>query len=355
MYSAIGLMSGTSCDGIDVAHLESDGVSIASTGGSMFQPFTISFKERLTNFKNNKPILSKLEMDLTLLHVEAIRSFLNKEQIDAKTIDVVGFHGHTLEHKPEQLTTLQIGDGHLLADKITIPVINDFRTNDIKKGGQGAPLVPVFHVALAQQVKKPVAILNIGGVANVTWIGSGKNEVIGFDTGPGNGMLDHWIRKHGMGDFDNGGIIASKGIPDLGVINKYMQHKYFATKPPKSLDRDQFSMDYVDELALEDGASTLTAFTVEAVRASETYFPENVDQWIVCGGGRHNEYMMESLEKALKKPVIKSDQLGWDGDMIEAQAFGFLAIRSLLSMPISYPSTTGVKTPETGGVLHQPN
>lgn len=354
IYRSIGLMSGTSADGIDLAYIESNGSTIHSLGGWMAREFSSEFRNRLKSLNMSPASHDQIERELTLMHQGIVMEFLKSENLDASEIDVIGFHGYTWRHEPSEGRTFQIADGELLANSLVIPVVTDFRSNDLRNGGQGAPFAPIFHSALASQLKKPVAILNIGGVANVTWIGKGEQNILAFDTGPGNAMIDDWIASHNRGSFDRDGLIASSGVKEDSMVSRYLRHNYFQKNPPKSLDRNEFSPSVLHSMSLEDGAATLTAFSVEAMSLAANFFPEPPSSWIVCGGGRHNDFMMSKLQEAFKEPVYNADTLGWVGDAIEAQAFGYLAIRSILGMPLSYPSTTGVQSPQTGGRFYMP-
>ena len=351
---AIGLMSGTSADGIDVAYLESDGFAISLLGNWANYSYSSEFRERLKRIPSSSINYKEVEQDLTLLHVRAVEEFLDNNKLSTEKIDLVGFHGHTIEHDPGNSVSRQIGDGKLLASKLNITVFNDFRTNDIYHGGQGAPLTPIFHARLAENLEKPLAVLNIGGVANVTWIGDGEENLLAFDSGPGNAMIDDWIIQHGWGEYDVDGTVAARGSTNLNVLKILLEHPYFRRKPPKSLDRNEFSLQLVADCSLEDGAATLSSFTVETVKQSQIHFPRPVKYWIICGGGRHNNFIFSQLREVLDEPVFNADDIRWQGDAIEAQAFAYLGIRSSLGLPISFPNTTGVTAPVTGGLRNDP-
>jgi anhydro-N-acetylmuramic acid kinase len=246
--------------------------------------------------------------------------------------------------------TLQIGDGELLAKLTGVDVVCDFRSNDVKQGGQGAPLVPLYHQAIATKLIKPLAILNLGGVANISWLGH-ENELLAFDTGPGNALLDDYISLHLGEKQDTGGKLSLSGNVDQGSLKSLLEHPYFLKKAPKSLDRNEFDWTPVSKLSIADGATTLCAFTAEAVARSIQIIPEPPEIWLVTGGGRHNLAMMQELKNRLEAPVKSVDDIGWKGDFLEAQAFGYLAVRSLKGLPLSIPSTTGVPHPLSGGVI----
>jgi anhydro-N-acetylmuramic acid kinase len=282
---------------------------------------------------------------LTDYHVQAVRAL-------SRSADIIGFHGQTILHQPNRGRTWQVGDAAALARKIGVPVVFDFRSADIAAGGQGAPLAPIYHAALADRLPKPVTVLNIGGVANVTWIGAG-GELIAFDTGPGNGPLDDWSARHTGQAFDRDGLLARSGRIDQGVLHALLSHPFFRLSAPKSLDRLDFTRALeasgANALAVADGAATLAAFTVEAIVMAS--FPEPPRRWLVCGGGRYNPVIMDGLAYRLGVPVQPVETVGWDGDALEAQCFGFLAARVCRGLALSFPSTTRVSSPTTGGQI----
>lgn len=348
--TALGLMSGTSMDGVDAAIVVTDGERVAEFGPSLTAPYEESFRERLREALGGKGNTA-LGRDLALAHAEAVAAL--RAQWDGR-IDVVGFHGHTLFHRPEDGITVQAGDGALLAAETGCDVVCDFRSADVAAGGQGAPLAPLYHAALAADLERPLAVLNIGGVANVTFLGDG-GEVIAFDTGPGNALLDDWLLRHRGKAFDEGGKLALAGRADAFTLLDLFANRYFARRPPKSLDRDDFAsvLDTVERLSPADGAATLTGFTAGSVARSLEWLPHEPARWLVCGGGRHNPALMSALGQALDVPVDPVEAVGWQGDALEAQAFGFLAVRSLDGRPLSLPTTTGVAAAVSGGVVHR--
>ena len=378
MIWAVGLMSGTSADGIDAALIRTDGTAIAEFGPSLTEPYDAAFRARLKScFGSRESIaasggrgsiaasggkgpVAEVERELTERHAQAVQSLLAKSGRAPRDVAIVGFHGQTLHHAPERKQTWQIGDGALLARLTGMEVVNDFRSADVAAGGQGAPLVPVYHAALAAELPKPVAVLNVGGVANVTWIGrpSGTNvggELLAFDTGPGNALLDDWVLQHTGRHADLNGALARQGRVDAQALGRLLSDPFFAVKPPKSLDRQHFKELAAAALATispADGAATLVGFTALAVGRAQQHFPEPVREWLVCGGGRHNPALMQALRAELPVPVRPADDAGWDGDALEAQAFAFLAVRSRRGLPLSFPSTTGVPRPTPGGRHH---
>ncbi len=351
----IGLMSGTSLDGVDAAWLETDGITVSAFGPSISVEYPDDFRTELRaildiapTLGENDPRVMRAAEQLTLYHAYAVSAL-------GRQADLIGFHGQTILHQPAKRRTWQIGDPALLAAHTGIPVAYDFRSADVAAGGQGAPLVPVFHAALAAELPKPVAILNIGGVANVTWIGP-DGDILAFDTGPGNGPLDDWVFRHTGSAFDRDGLLSRAGNADPYVLGLLMAHPYFTAPAPKSLDRLEFAgvlaASGLERLTPEDGAATLAAFT--AASAAAARFPKAPLRWLICGGGRHNPTIMALLRAALPAPVDPVEVLGWDGDALEAQCFGFLAARSAAGLPLSVPSTTGVPHPMPGGRIINP-
>ncbi len=348
MWHAIGLMSGTSLDGIDVAMIETDGRERVIPGAALTFPYPPDFRERLRSVLGGVGPVAAIEAELTELHGDAVEHFLREHA--ALGIDIVGFHGHTILHRPAERRTWQIGDGALLASRLGLDVVTDFRSADIMAGGEGAPLAPLYHAALAAALPKPIAVLNIGGVANVTWIG-GPEEILAFDTGPGNALIDDWVRRHTGAAADLDGTLARAGSVSAAHVGNFLATPYFDRLPPKSLDRDDFRGALPTGLSLEDGAATLTDMTAAAVAAASRHFPAPAEQWLVTGGGRHNPALMDALRRRPNLAVRPVEAVGWHGDALEAQAFAYLAVRSVLGLPLSLPSTTGVAHPTCGGRL----
>ncbi len=354
IWTAIGLMSGTSMDGVDAAIITTDGEARLEFGPHITVPYDQEFRGTLRDLIGGKGDAAAVEEELTEHHGHAVETLLHAAGMRADEIDVVGFHGHTILHNPDDGHTWQIGDGAKLARDVGIDVVFDLRAADVAAGGQGAPLAPVFHRALSSRMTRPVGVLNIGGVANLTWIGSGDADLLGFDTGPGNALIDDWVRRHTGQAFDPDGALAAAGRASPVKLARLMTHPYFRKKPPKSLDRDDFTGFIADSLAglsVEDGAALLTAFTVESIGQSVAQVPLAPMQWIVVGGGRHNQAIMAGLRRRLAGEIATGEDVGWSGDAVEAQAFAYMAVRSRLGLPISYPGTTGVPEPMTGGVF----
>ena len=345
-------MSGTSLDGIDVALLETDGERVQETGPWGTTAYTSELRARLRAcLEAPDGDHDGLEADLTDAHRDVVEGFLAAHGIGRETIDLVGFHGQTILHRPERRFTNQLGDARRLAGGLGIDVVNDFRKADVAAGGQGAPFASLYHRALAVDLGPRLVVLNLGGVANVTYLDG--DRVLAFDTGPANALVDDWVLARTGKTYDEGGVLAAAGRVHEGTLAQLMDNDYFALKPPKSLDRNDFPVDVVDGLSQEDGAATLTAFTVRSVAAARAHFPGTAERWLATGGGRHNKTLMAWLGDALDRAVEPVEAVGWQGDGLEAQAFAFLAVRSVLGLPLSVPGTTGVPRPMPGGVLHR--
>ncbi len=354
---ALGLMSGTSLDGIDAALVRTDGRRIEGFGVAATFPYADGVREGLRRLLGRRPAevaeSGAIINDMTRAHVAAVRELLKIADLPPGEVGVIGFHGHTVLHEPAERRTIQVGDAALLAAETGIRVIADLRAADVAAGGEGAPFAPLFHRAMAVGLAKPLAVLNLGGVGNVTWI-SPDDAVIAFDTGPANAPLNDWVGRHTGRAMDENGQLARAGTVDQARLEAMLANPYFNRPPPKSLDREDFTAAPADGLSLEDGAATLTAFTAAAVAAQVRLLPEPPARWLVTGGGRHNPVLMAELRRRLGAPVEPVEAVGWHGDALEAQAFGFLAVRSLSGLPLSLPSTTGVGEPTSGGVLFQP-
>jgi len=359
LLKAIGVISGTSMDGIDVALVATDGKDAVSVRAGATYPYPEELRKKLQAViadpeAAEKTPLDDIEAEVTKAHGDAIAQFLADKGIPANTIDVIGLHGQTVCHRPERHFTRQLGSGAEIAKRFGVTTVYRFRHADVAAGGQGAPLVPLYHKALASELDQPLMVLNLGGVGNVTWLDDGT--VIAFDTGPANALIDDFIRMRRGVHCDEGGQIAASGEPDKDMVAAFMQHPYFAKPAPKSLDRNEFhaAAAGVENLSDADGAATLAEFTVAAVVASLHHVPRPPVRWLVAGGGRHNAHLMRRLAAELKTQVSPVEAVRWNGDFLEAQCFGYLAVRSLHGLPISLPSTTGVPQPLTGGEQCQP-
>lgn len=369
MRTAIGLMSGTSLDGIDVALLRTDGEAVVERGPSMGCSYDVAFRRRLQGaLETAKAIgergerpgdLAEIERELTLRHAEAVRAFLAENDLRPDDVDVIGFHGQTVLHRPNQGLTVQLGDGDLLARETGIDVVYDMRANDMAHGGQGAPLIPAYHAALAAGLSRAsgeaVVFVNIGGISNITFVGSGS-EIVAYDSGPGNTLIDQWVEAHAGIPYDQGGMIASEGRVDAGLAERYLGHAFFTDKVRRSLDRNDFRPPQGAEASLEDGARTLAHVTAAAILRSARHLPERPKLYVVCGGGRLNPVIMDDLA-ALAGPegaaVVAAEAVDLNGDSMEAEAWAYLAVRSLRGLPLTFAGTTGVTAPVTGGLLRK--
>jgi len=353
---ALGLMSGTSVDGVDVALIETDGERLASFGPVLTVPYAEDVCRLIrAAFGAEQPndATAAAEQAVTEAHLDAVRRWSQETGTALSTVDVVGFHGQTVTHRPEKHFTWQIGDGAALAKALGVRVVNDLRGADVLAGGQGAPLVPIYHAALVRDLPRPLAVMNIGGVANVTWIGA-DDALLAFDTGPGNGPIDDWCAKRAGVRFDKDGALAGSGKVDRPRLERFSEHRYFARKPPKSLDRGDFGDSWADGLSAADGAATLTYGTARAIALAARHFPAPVTQWVIAGGGARNPTLLKAIAAETRGKIVTADSLGWNGDALEAQAFGFLAVRSLRGLPLTFPGTTGAPRPLSGGKLNLP-
>jgi anhydro-N-acetylmuramic acid kinase len=351
---AIGLMSGTSMDGIDAAFLETDGNSRLTVGPHASTRYPPELRRTLLRLPAKDVDIAGIEREVTDLQSQAVLTLCASQNVQLSTVDVIGFHGQTIKHEPQEGRTWQLGDGQRMADTLGRAVVNNFRQNDMHHGGQGAPFAPAYHRAMVRScaLEEPIAVLNIGGVSNVTLIDA--DLLYACDCGPGNALIDDWVSAHCDVPYDDGGRIAAAGTVDERALATLLNSSYFQQSGPKSLDRNSFSMDPVSALSPADGAATLSAFTAAAVAIEAQRLPCTPRQWVVVGGGRLNGYLLTQLRQRLAVPVRVAEDVGWMGDAIEAQAFGYLAVRSILKLPLSWPGTTGVSEPVTGGVQWVP-
>ncbi len=361
---AIGLMSGTSMDSIDVALIETDGEAIGSFGPAAEYPYSpaerLLLREAMVSARgirrrdDRSGVLALAESMLTEKHAESVRAFAQGNAIDLSSVAVAGFHGQTVLHRPERRLTVQLGDGPALSAALELPVVYDFRAADIVHGGQGAPLVPIFHRALALHagLPLPAAFVNIGGISNITFVPAAPDaELIAFDAGPGNCLIDDWAQKHTGEPLDRDARLALAGTADRQVLAGLLAHPYFTAPPPKSLDRGSFTLAAVEGLTPADGAATLTAFTVAALAAGARLLPARPKIWIVAGGGARNPHMFEGLRRVLGSNAMSADEAGFSTGFMEAQAFAYLAVRHLKHLPSTFAGTTGVSEPVVAGHL----
>jgi anhydro-N-acetylmuramic acid kinase len=372
IFTAVGLMSGTSMDGIDLALVRSDGNSFIERGPSGFVAYNKQTRQRIEdglslakaiNDRHMRPgKLADLERELTDLHYQAISEFLTSNEIRAGEIDLIGFHGQTVLHKPGDALTIQLGDGQQLADQTGIEVIYDMRANDMENGGQGAPLVPAYHGALFSNIsaqmknQKAIVFANIGGISNITYV-ENDGQLIAFDSGPGNCLIDQWVHERTGLDFDEGGAIARSGDVVEEICSRYMNHPYFSLSLPKSLDRKDFDPLVDSNISTADGARSLARLTALTLMASIDRLPTLPGLIIVCGGGALNPVIMADLHALSQKigiRVITADDATFSSAAMEAEAFAYLAIRAKLGEPLTYPMTTGCNHPVTGGVSALP-
>ncbi|TCP97934.1 anhydro-N-acetylmuramic acid kinase [Sphingomonas sp. PP-F2F-A104-K0414] len=375
---AIGLMSGTSLDGIDAALIETDGEAFVRPIAFRGEPYSDAARAQLAEAtrmaltfdkpRASPPVVAAGEL-ITRAHVFAVHKLLADAGVAAADVDVIGFHGQTIAHRPDRRWTWQIGDGAAVARATGITTVSDFRSADVAAGGQGAPLLPVYHAALAAGLEGPVAVLNLGGVGNITFIPGGRemhdsremsperaqmsdrDGLVAFDTGPANGLIDSWVEAETGARYDAGGALAASGRVDETVLTAMLDHPFFDAPPPKSLDRNDFTIQPARGLSAADGAATLTAFTAATVAEALRHLPARPVRLLVAGGGRHNPTMLAMIADRTGLVVEPTDVLGWNGDALEAEGFAYMAVRTLKGLAISFPGTTGVPVAMAGGVV----
>jgi anhydro-N-acetylmuramic acid kinase len=366
----LGFMTGTSLDAVDMAVLETDGEAITGFGPAGERKLTPGTRQVLLDATvaalawpggaPPPPIFAEADRAVADEHLAAAREFMAEHGLTAADLDLVGFHGQTVLHQPPGLArtvgrTVQLGDAARLAEGLGVAVAHDFRTADVAAGGQGAPLAPAYHQALTtySRLDLPVAVLNLGGVGNLTLVRA-DGTIEAFDTGPANGMIDLLVQARTSHRYDADGALARAGRIDQAVLAAYLDHPYFSNRAPKSLDRFDFSLDPVADMALEDGAATLTAFAAQAVALSLAGVASAPRQMVVCGGGRRNPTLMAAIADRAGLPVVAAEQVGWRGDAVEAEAFAYLAARTARGLPITFPATTGAPAPMIGGRIVLP-
>lgn len=367
---ALGLMSGASLDGVDAALIETDGVAVASHGPAATFPLTRAQRtfalraiKAALEARDAAPEIGDAARAITRAHIDAVAELRRLEGDSAPPIDVIGFHGQTILHRaPRDRLSIgrswQVGDAQTLADAAGAPVVADFRSADIAERGQGAPLAPVYHAALARSLGEtgPIAVVNIGGVANITFVAASRRDedLIAFDCGPGNGLIDQWMSLKTGAAMDVDGAAALGGTVHEPTLRMMALAPFVRRPPPKSLDRYDFKLAPVEGLSVEDGAATLCAFTARCIALGGRHLPETPALWIIAGGGRRNPALTAALSREIEGPVAIAEDVGWRGDHLEAECFAFLAVRSLYGLPISFPRTTGAPRPLCGGVLFHP-
>jgi anhydro-N-acetylmuramic acid kinase len=363
--NALGLMSGTSMDGIDLAVVTTDGEGRVERGKGGFVPYDAAFRRRLADaletakairHRDERPgDLAAVEREITMRHAAAVREFVATCPVRP---GLIGFHGQTVLHRPQQALTVQLGDGALLARETGIPVVYDMRAHDMRHGGQGAPLVPAYHAALAASLpadrrRLPLCFVNVGGISNITFVPE-TGDPVAFDTGPGNALIDQWVQREGGIPFDAGGAVAAEGGVVRVVVERYLANPFFAKAGPKSLDRLDFTLEPADGLELADGARTLATVSAEAIFAAVAHLPSPPMLWIVAGGGRKNPHIVDDLAALARRDgadVLLAEEAGLDGDAMEAEAWAYLAVRARRGLPLTFPTTTGCSRAVTGGVL----
>ncbi len=361
MRTVLGMMSGTSLDAVDAAVIGTDGRGVIEPGPSLATDYAAATRALLKEAcaaalagRDADPVIGAAERALTEAHIEAARALI----AEAGAVDLIGFHGQTILHRPDERRTWQIGDGAALARALGVSVVFDFRAADVAAGGQGAPFAPAYHCALAKNLEAegPVAVLNLGGVANLTFVPADRDEagMIAFDTGPASGLLDLWMEGATGAAMDRDGAAARAGQVDEAALRALLEHAYFARPAPKSLDRYDFSNDAVAGLSTEDGAATLTEFTARTIALGLELMPARPALVIACGGGRKNGFLMERIAAAAGVPVTAAEAVGWRGDDVEAECFAYLAARTAEGLPLSFPGTTGVPAPMPGGRIARP-
>ncbi len=353
VYTALGLMSGTSLDGIDIALVRTDGMDFTELLNFQTVAYDETTRELVktafgSRFSSDET--RQAEEAVTQAHIAVINDFL--KNTDQKP-EIIGFHGQTIIHDPSQKFTWQIGNSAQLANGVGINVVGDMRIADIKAGGQGAPLLPLCHRAFASDIEKPIAILNLGGVGNITWLGEEYTDILAFDTGPANALIDDLVKARTGKPYDSDGRLAKAGKVKEKILKKWLAHPYFEKPAPKSLDRDEWDVSDIKKLKLEDAVATLAEFTVRSVLHALSQLPGTPCALYVAGGGRHNTYMMERLQEQVNFIIEPVEAIKWNGDALEAQGFAYLAVRSMLGLALTLPTTTGVLEPQTGGKLYK--
>jgi anhydro-N-acetylmuramic acid kinase len=376
---AIGLMSGTSLDGIDAALIETDGLSEVRAIAFRGEPWSDAARAQLADAtrmaltferpRASPPLVAAGEL-VTRAHVFAVHKLLADAGVKAEQVDVIGFHGQTVAHRPDRRWTWQIGDGAAMARSTGITTVSDFRSADVAAGGHGAPLLPVYHAALAGALDGPIAVLNLGGVGNITFIPARQPDhlshemspetldttggLVAFDTGPANGLIDSWVEQETGARYDAGGALAASGRVDEAVLTAMLDHPFFDAPAPKSLDRNDFTIQPARGLSSADGAATLTAFTAASVAEALKHLPARPKRLLVAGGGRLNPTLLGMIGAWTGLVPEPTDALGWNGDALEAEGFAYMAVRTLKGLPISFPGTTGVPRAMAGGVVDRP-
>ncbi len=361
IFRAIGLMSGTSLDGIDLAMIESDGGENIKIIASDYCEYSPEFRNRLRDLIFQNPTLNgikEIENEITILHANLVNNFLKKNNLKSSEIDLIGFHGQTIFHQPAKKITWQIGNSQLLALQTGIKTVGDFRINDVLEGGQGAPLVPIYHFYLFAKLSKPTLILNIGGIANLTYFDDKLASLQAFDVCFGNAPFNDLMYKKFHKEFDENGDLAKTGKINLELINKILEHKIFNQSLPKSFSRNDFdeALSPLQSLEPQDILACYSQIFAEVLAKDIKIFSKKPTQIIVCGGGAKNKNLLNVLQKKLEDiKILTAQEVGFNVHSIEAEAFAFLAIRRILNLPISFKQTTGTLNSEgsIGGIIYE--
>lgn len=360
-YVVVGLYSDTAINGVDASVFKTDGLDITGEIVSLNRPYPMELKVKILQALKTETLLDvdflkQLEAEITQHHILAVHDLLENVKKIYPKIDVIGFPGHSIFHNSEDKVSIQLGNADEMAAVFYCPVVNRFVQADLKAGGTGSPVFPSFFEALTRKVEKPVAVVSLSGITSVSWIGL-VGELKAFDIGAGHIILDTWMRNRLGADMDFDGIWGAKGKVDEKLLAYLMKYPFLHKQPPKTLDRNDFNplLQQVEGLSIADGAATLTAFIAETVAQSVQFFPQKPALWILTGGGTFNPTLVRMIKERVHEPVRLASDLGWDRDMLEAQAYGFLAARSLNGLPLTFPETTGVQEPLSGGTVHRPD
>jgi len=362
-YKVIGIMSGTSIDGVDFSFLETNGTNYAKVISGTSYKYNIDYKLKIKKFinklqKNLNTSLQKIDDIVSKKFLKMTKKFFKEFKINPNKIDYIGFSGQTVLHLPNKKISIQLGSGKFLAEKLKINIISNFRQNDIIKGGQGAPIASFYNQYLIKKINKNFAFVNIGGISNICY--ATKKNIIAFDLGPGNALIDDYALKKINKNYDNNGNISKKGNLNKKILDFFIKNSFFKKNYPKSLDRNHFNLflKKVDKLSNEDAMHTLSMMTVYCIKFGIKLLKKNniiIDGIVLTGGGRKNTFILNKLKEILNIKITNIDNLGLNGDLIEAESFGYIAIRSIKKLPLSLPTTTGVKKPTTGGTLNSIN
>ena len=369
VLTAIGLNSGAALDGVSAALLRTNGEDVIEVGSSRFFPYDRDMKIALRRaekaaleHRDGAADIGKASKDVTDFHVVAVDEFLNAAGLKRTAIDIVGFHGHTIFHRPKRTPesagrTWQIGDGRVLAEETKIDVVNGFRDADISAGGEGGPIASIYFAALAKSLEPDgaVGVIDLGRISSVTYVPKTDSplDILAFDAGPGAALIDEWVALKTGEPMDFDGELARSGKVHSDILRMMLLNPYVRRKPPKALEKSDFKIEAVLNLSVADGAATLTALTAACIRASLPHLPAAPNDWIIVGGARRNLALTDAIGMALDADIHTAESLGWRGDDLDAQAVAYLAVRSLRKLPLTYPRTTRTPRPTLGGTYHR--